>query len=231
MAQATFNEEGLYRAIGDLAALWYRRTGRPARAVDLCAATGLCALRVSRTVPVLSVTLVDSDANALQRAAQHLSCTPTEVQVGDASEFSSSARYDLILANSAYHHIHDDRKIEFLRVARTLLADDGAILVGDHFLPPYSCRSEFRRSVEVFYGELVKALHNQGEPAEAIDIIRRSALYCWCGEYEYKVSFPIFLDHCRDAGLRVKHLYEVWRPASELADTVGTYAIWLIPSS
>jgi SAM-dependent methyltransferase len=230
MAQATFNEEGLYQSIADFAALWHERAGRPARVVDLCAATGLCTLRVSRRVPVASVTLVDSDPQVLERATQHLSDIPAEVRLGDAAEFGSQSRYDLVLANSAYHHISDDRKIDFLRTARALVAEDGAILIGDHFLPPYCSNVEFKVSVEFFYGQLMAALESRGEPAAAINVIRRAALYCWQGEYEFKVSWPVFLEHCACAGLQIERVLGIWEPRCEMDVHVGTFAIWLRPS-
>ncbi len=230
MAQATFNEEGLYRSIADFAALWCRRTRRPARVLDLCAATGLCTFKVSRLAPVMAATLVDTDWSALQCAVQRNAGFPTEVRLVDAATFNSGSRYDLVLANSGYHHIPDDRKIEFLKTARTHVEKDGAILVGEHFLPPYANNVEFKRSVEAFYGRLIGELERRGESPVAINVIRRSALYCWCGEYEYKVSYPVFLDHCRKAGLQVEHVYEVWRAAADFEDPVGSYAICLIPS-
>src|SRR5258708_34102095 len=137
MAQATFNEEGLYASIADFAASWYELANRPARIVDLCAATGLSAMRVSRRVPVASVTLVDSDPVALECAVHNLSNIPTEIRCEDASNFTSPTPFDLVLVNSAYHHIPDNRKVEFLKAAGALVAEHGAVLLGEHFLPPY----------------------------------------------------------------------------------------------
>ena len=76
MAQATFNEEGLYLALTCFAADWYRRTARPARVLDLCAATGLAALRVAETIPLAAVTLVDCDSRFLLRARLRLGDLP-----------------------------------------------------------------------------------------------------------------------------------------------------------
>lgn len=229
MAQATFNEEGLYQAITAFAAMWYERGKRPARVVDLCAATGLCTMRVSRDVPVESATLVDTDRRALECAGQRLLNMPIELRVDDAAEFRSRSRYDLVLANSAYHHISDDRKIDFLKTASTLVEDNGAILIGEHFLPPYSSVQEFRRSVELFYSQLVQELEGCGESAAAIDVIRRSAFYTWIGEYEFKVSWAVFLEHCASADLRVERICKIWEPNGIGNSGVGTFALWMRP--
>src|SRR5215469_10203977 len=102
---------------------------------------------------------------------------PVDLRRADAASFTSSIPFDLVLANSAYHHIPDGHKVDFLKTARALVAEDGAILVGEHFLPPYKTSNEFRESVISFYTELIGELLTRGEPAPAIDVIRRSALY------------------------------------------------------
>jgi predicted O-methyltransferase YrrM len=230
MAQATFNEEALYRAIEDYSTSWYASTGRPARVLDLCAATGLCTFRVSQRVPVASATLVDTDENALDHAAKRLSAiSVVKTETGDSAKFTSSERYDLVLANSAYHHIADHRKIEFLKIACSAVADDGAILIGEHFLPPYNSQQEFRNSVETFYRELIAELQRRNEPTGAIDVIRRSALYCWLGEYEFKVSWPVFQDHCISAHLQACRVRKIWEPEGGRGTGAGTMAIWLQP--
>jgi hypothetical protein len=230
MAQATFNEEGLYQAIADFSTGWYASADRPARILDLCAATGLCTLRVSERVPVASATLVDCDSRVLDCAARRLAAiAPVETHTGDAVTFSSSVPYDLILANSAYHHIPDHRKIDFLRTACSVVAEDGAILLGEHFLPPYKSKPEFRASVQSFYGQMVDELERRGEEAQAVDVIRRSALYCWLGEYEFKVSWSVFLRHCASARLQVERAQKIWEPYGGHGTGAGTVAVWLRP--
>jgi SAM-dependent methyltransferase len=229
LAQATFNEEGLYAAITEFAASWYATAKRPARIVDLCAATGLTAMRICRQVPVVSATLVDSDQRALEHAAQHFLDVPLEVRCEDAAGFVDPHPFDLVLANSAYHHIPDDRKVEFLKAARALVAEDGAILIGEHFLPPYRGLSEFREAVVFFYTQLLGELQNREELPSAVDVIRQSALYCWLGEYEYKVSWELFLDHCAVAGLGVERVSRIWQPDALRDSDTGTFAVWLRP--
>jgi|ERR1051326_1182652 SAM-dependent methyltransferase len=236
LAQATFNEEGLYVAITEFAQQWFRYTQRSARVLDLCSATGLSALRVSQVIPVSSVTLVEIDNGALIKALDHFDKSLTLYSFcADAVSFRDSRPFDLILMNSAYHHIEDSKKTAFLRNAAHLLAEGGAILMGEHFLPSYRSDEEFRQSVVSFYKRLIDELENRGEPAEAINVIRRSGLYCWEGIYEYKVSWERFSRDLNSAELYLLKSNVVWSypdrrgAPSEDTDKIGSFGLWLIP--
>lgn len=211
LAQKTFNEEGLYRAIASFASDWYKSTGRPAKVLDLCSSTGLCALRVSRLIPVEAVTLVDVDQSVLAIGREYFDkpC-PIFTYCADAVTFQEGGPYDIILMNSSYHHIEDERKLDFLKNAASLLADGGVILIGEHFLPPYHNPDEYRESVVIFYSKLIEELQRRGEPAGAINVIRKVGLYCWEGQYEYKVSWSIFQSHSEQCGLRTCSKNLVW---------------------
>lgn len=235
LAQQTFNEEGLYRALQAYAETWSRHACRAARILDLCSATGLCALRVAETILTHSVTLVDNDAEALKQAEMHFDGRQAlRFCAGDAVEFDVNEEFDLILMNSAYHHIEDERKSDFLLNAVRLLAPDGLILLGDHFLAPYDSREQFRARVIELYSEMVLDLERRGEPLSAIEVIRQAAFHCWSGRIEYKVDFRKLqrdLSSLVDfpVGTLAQHL--VWSPPApaSLTDPLGSIALAIGP--
>jgi len=230
LAQGTFNEEALYQAIEEYAVQWYELQHRPASVLDLCAASGLAAGRVGRRIPVDFIDLVDVDEAALDYAIHRLSDgTPVCKHVVDAASFRPERKYDLVLANSAFHHIEDGRKVDFLKQARLALAEDGVILLGEHFLPPYSSFGGFRKAVESFYERLIPELLDQGEDDDAIRVIRRSGLYCWEGQYEYKVSWNIFLWDIARADLKIHEYRVLWAPPALRKFMAGTVAVALKP--
>ncbi|MEI6430171.1 MAG: class I SAM-dependent methyltransferase [Pseudanabaena sp. ELA607] len=210
-AQATFNEEGLYRAITSFAQEWYKKTNRIPRVLDLCSSTGLCAWRVAQVIPVKEVVLVDIDCRYLQVGVSHFEdVCPVSTFCEDAVNFNKGGAYDLILMNSAYHHIKDKEKVSFMKNAVNLLANDGKILVGDNFLPLYQNKNEFHQSVVIFYINLLQELEKRCEQNEAIEVIRKAAFNCWQGIDEYKVSFSIFQDHIRQSDLSIEQINHVW---------------------
>ena len=228
-AQSTFNESAIYAGIATLARQWHTQYRRPARILDLCAATGWTAKAVAQAIPVEYAALVDTDARALEIARANLvpSCA-VECWVQDAVDITPPSRFDLICMNSAYHHIEPSRKVDFLRNAHGLLDLDGEILMGEHFLPSYPA-SEYRRSVIDFYSLLLTELRKRREPVNAVGVIRRSALYSWEGLYEYKVAYKIFLTHLARARLQCAATQKVW-PQQEglLPPDCGSFVLRLL---
>jgi SAM-dependent methyltransferase len=212
LAQATFIEENCYREIALLAKKCFHNYHRYIKILDLCSATGLASLRITSSIDVGQISLVDIDAKALFKGSTYFqSICSISLHCEDAVSFSSNSLYDLIVINSGYHHIDNDRKTAFLSNAASLLAVGGSIIVGDHFLPPYEDESEFRVSVVNFYTQLIQELKKQGEPNNAISVFRKSGLDCWQGHNEYKVSLNQFLKDVKKAELEVIDLIEVWK--------------------
>jgi SAM-dependent methyltransferase len=226
--QATFNEERLYCALERFALGWFEVHKRSPFVLDLCCATGLSATRIASVIPVAGITLVDVDKDMLHRAAVRCSrLALTDSWSADAVTFSSSRSFDIILMNSSYHHIEDSRKVQFLTNARTLLAADGVVLVGENFIFDYARERGNKQSVVRFYGRLLKALSAVGESPQSINVIRRSGLYCWEGFYEYKVSRAQFLAHCKEAGLALAEYATVWAATDDPRDFAGSCALSL----
>lgn len=211
-AQATYQEEQLYAGLRARANNWGRENRCAARVLDLCAATGLATAAVAHAVPVASATLVDTDRHSLMLARDRLGGRfDLDIRIEDACKFHSNDRYDLILMNSAYHHIEDAHKVAFLRMARHHLDGQGRILMGEHVIPPYAATTEaYRRSVTQYYESLIHDLTLRGAPASAVSVIRRAGEYCWQGTYEYKVSYPILKQHIQAAALHMRYTEFVW---------------------
>jgi len=151
--------------------------------------------------------LVDVDQRALTLAKERLDDLQLKIDVitvrEDAAAFQDGRRYDLVLMNSAYHHIENDKKAAFLVAARRSLSADGWIIMGEHFLPEYTDRHSFRESVIQYYSAIIEELIVNGEPSDAIQVIRQAGLYSWLGEYEYKVSWSIFMRDVQSANLKI----------------------------
>jgi cystathionine beta-lyase/cystathionine gamma-synthase/SAM-dependent methyltransferase len=214
VAQETFNEQGLYKSITLFAQSWQEVNSHPPRILDLCSSSGLAAFHIAKNMLVESIMLVDSDQDALDASREifrEISC-PINIECIDAVDFIGKCKYDLILMNSAYHHIEDDRKVQFLNNAAQNLDKGGVIIVGDNFLPPYENNNEHLTSVEEFYSELINELFLRNASIEAIDVVATAGYYCWLKRFEYKVSWDIFLKDVALANLDLKKERGVWTP-------------------
>jgi SAM-dependent methyltransferase len=220
-AQKTFNEEALYGAIEAGAKAWHRQERRPARVLEFCSSSGLCALRVSRVIDVESVTLVDIDPDPLAVARRRFRSSPrVSTVLADAVTYRAPHMFDVILLNSAYHHIANRSKARFLANVARHLAPGGRVLLGDHFLAPYQRPNDFRAAVVAFYAPLLGELTRRHTHARAVEIIRQAAYQCWNREVEFKVSWPVFQRHLVGSGLRLRDYRVVWSPTRNVSPDV-----------
>lgn len=215
LAQATFNEVAIYEAFARLAAAIGQRAPRPLHVLDVCAATGLASHHAAANIRVGSMTLVDLDPGVLpQSRAKHDNRWPElHVVCADAVEFSGDRPYDLIVANSAYHHIADDRKRAFLRCLCRLLSCEGRVLVGDHFLPPHGPGdAELRRALRAFYTPLFAELRRRGSPEDAVDVVVQAFELALRRQVEFKVSWDRFEQDVNEVGLIIEEVVHIWDP-------------------
>ena len=234
LAQDTFNEKALYDRIVSLARKLTEKVNiQGVRILDLCSATGLCALQVAEAIDVSKIVLVDTNEAMLGKAKRNFEQIREKKGIdvsfrkADAVTFGGDGPFDIILMNSAYHHIDNDRKVQFLSNAVRLLSNRGFIIVGEHFISSFESNDEFRKRVVKFYENLINELQSRKETKKAISVIRRSGLYCWQGEYEYKTSFRQFNEDITKAKLGIIQTEVVW----QISDDVGTFALCLAPDN
>jgi SAM-dependent methyltransferase len=232
IAQGTFNEEALYVAGQGFASDWWQRAQRKPRVLDLCCATGLFSCRVAERIPVEGITLVDTDGESLRRAVTRLSASTPNLSAYcvDAATFSSPSAFDIILMNSAYHHIPDSRKLLFLQSARQTLTPEGRIILGEHFLPSYDGPQSFRESVIRFYSALIEALIIREASDQAVNTIRCAAVYTLERNYEFKVSWEHFHNDLTASSLVCEHFVPIWKPDILSSTFTGSAALVLRPA-
>ncbi|WP_089724046.1 class I SAM-dependent methyltransferase [Candidatus Thiosymbion oneisti] len=231
LGHTTATERDLYRALKDEARKIAARFQRPISVLDICAASGGAAWHIGSAVRYRRLVLVDMDPLMCEAARKRSWGTEdVEIVLADAVEWRGSEPFDLILANSAYHHIQDDRKTAFLMNLAAQLAPGGNILVGEHFLPDYADGDieSYRRSVQGFYEARVAALQEAGDAPGAIEVIRQTGRYCWERRYEYQVSRHVFVRHLAATGLRARSWKRIWPAESGvLPEDSGSYLISL----
>ncbi|HUL00023.1 MAG TPA: class I SAM-dependent methyltransferase, partial [Nitrospirota bacterium] len=213
-AQNTANELALYHESKRTVQKLFQKSKEPLLVVDFCAGTGLFSEHILEVANVGKVVCVDTDDQFLDASRQRLTKHANiefEFRNEDATTFRYPEKVDLILMGSAYHHVLNEEKVQFLKNAKELLKPDGHILVNENFLPPYSNSLEsYREAVYLFYSELIKYLEKMGTPDNAVDIIRQVAWYGYQYDYEYKVSYNVFHDHVKKAGLKISRKIRVW---------------------
>jgi len=179
---------------------------------------------------VSSLTLVDIDASAVGVAVSRLSgIAPVVPQITDAVTSVGDDRYDLVLANSAYHHIENARKGLFLARLAAHLNPTGQILIGDHFLPEFvDDDAGLSNALDLFYEPLLVELTLRGTSEVACEVVRKSVELARRREVEFKVSWSRFVQDVADAGLIIDRVVDVWQPGPPES---GSKAVRLLRAS
>lgn len=213
LGHTSATERLLYSAITEAAQARFRVSRRPLAILDVCAASGGCANEVLKKLPCDQLCLVDIESVMCEAAEKRRWPTANvSIHQADAVAWKADRQFDLILMNSAYHHIEDARKATFLLNMRPHLRRNGRILVGEHFLPYYHQDSleSYRQAVMQFYEARIAELQAKGDSQSVIDVIRQTGRYCWERRYEFQVCMDLFHSHARQAGLDICDQQRVW---------------------
>ncbi len=105
----------------------------PARVADVACGLGHSSLAIARGYPKVHVDGIDLDQASILRARDLLAGSGVDDRLAfhhaDAADPGFSHRYHLVTIFEALHDM--SYPVEVLRKARGLLADDGAVIVGD----------------------------------------------------------------------------------------------------
>jgi 2-polyprenyl-3-methyl-5-hydroxy-6-metoxy-1,4-benzoquinol methylase len=105
----------------------------PARVADIACGQGRSSIEIARAYPKVTVDGIDSDRASIERARENLAGSGVEDRVTfrerDAADADLAGRYDLVTIFEALHDM--SYPVEVLSAARRLLADGGAVFIGD----------------------------------------------------------------------------------------------------
>jgi ubiquinone/menaquinone biosynthesis C-methylase UbiE len=105
----------------------------PARVADLACGQGRSSIALARAYPKARVDGIDSDRASIEAARRNLEGSGVEDRLAfhevDAADPRLAGRYDLVTIFEALHDM--SYPVEVLKAARSLLADDGLVLIGD----------------------------------------------------------------------------------------------------
>ena len=227
------DEMRMLKRSGEVASNWLYRCNA-AHVLDLCCGTGLSMEALIAHPNVSSVTGVDVSTEYLDFARRRYSngrVIPTLLQDDAVTGSLPRARWDLVMLASAYHHIEDARKVDFLKRVRGLIGNMGRAVMAENVLPEYAPNdpNAYVEAVRRFYDlVLITARRDNPQlPDYIAGLIERVAQYGFDGDYEYKVSFSILQRHLMEANLEIESIERVWPDDSLLEPGGGNYILLL----
>ncbi|GAA4585952.1 class I SAM-dependent methyltransferase [Planotetraspora phitsanulokensis] len=109
------------------------RSEPPARIADIGCGTGWAGIAMALAYPLVEVDGIDLDSRGVETARANAESSGVaervRFRVGDAAELSGPERYDLVTIFEALHDMA--RPVDALRAGRTMLSDDGWLLIAD----------------------------------------------------------------------------------------------------
>lgn len=148
----------------------------------------------------------------------------------DIFEYDCDKSYDIVIANSGYHHIQDRLKVSFLEKLKSLVSKQGVIIISDNFLPPYKFEKERLDSVNLYYDSLQQYLLQNEANEETIWALNEIRTLELEHKEEYKVDFQRFKSHVEYSGLKFGSIIQVWQVES-VRTPAGSLLVTLKPAS
>ncbi len=189
--------------------------------LDLCSGPGNFVNHLNFVFPWLKVTCVDLNKVFLN-VGKSLFKKYKFIEA-DVTKLNLKKKFDCVTASSAYHHIEDKFKLDFLKIITNHLKDDGFVIICENFLPEYTDKKTRDKSIQIYYKELGKYYQEGNATDKSLMAIDEVYALEKSGVEEHKVTHSIFLKHIRESGLFVDSDIIVWQPKTLRASNAGSH--------
>lgn len=195
--------------------------------LDLCSGPGDFINHLLFAYPKLSGACVDMNDAFVESGNKKFNHYGFEFIKYDATKLNLQRKFDMVLASSAYHHILDGGKQNFLNVIKNHLKNNGIVLICDNFLPAYGTSRERKIAVAKYYKALLQYYKNGNAMRGGIKAITEAYALELAEHIEHKVPYSFFLKQIKRAGLKAFADIAVWQPESLKKDNAGSHVIAL----
>ena len=129
----------------------------------------------------------------------------------DILKVKLEAEYDLILSVFAYHHVPDNEKLNYLKIALNAMKKDGILILTEIYLPD-------REITKKYYAKLLNEIPVKNQSLQ--DFLTETAN---SKDFEYKVSKEFADKQLQSLGFREIESIKIWPLDKTFDDTIGTF--------
>jgi len=204
----------------------YREKIKHISILDVCSGPGNFPNYLSLYIPNIQVTGIDLNEKFLDYARQAYGHLGWRFIKADATILNLKKKFDFVTASSAYHHIPDEKKVQFLEKIASHLTKDGKIILCENFLPNHD--TDARTDAIHKYYSALKNYYSQGNATpKALELIEEVHQLELSGEEEHKVDFRKFQEHVRKVSLQIEVDRIIWQPEEFKEDNAGSHVLLL----
>ncbi|MEK6887453.1 MAG: class I SAM-dependent methyltransferase [Candidatus Aenigmatarchaeota archaeon] len=180
--------------------------------LDMCCGTGIFLRKwLSRLDISFSYTGVDINKHFLKYAIENSKMKTSEFILHDASTVKLNDKFDIVIATSAYHHIKDVTKREFLLNIRSHMESEGILIVYEKAIAPFKNPSEAARSGTEFYAKRIpEMMKNEKLDSHQIFGLYNEIYLSSIRLDEYKVSYQRIVKDLASVGLKIIRTTKLW---------------------
>jgi ubiquinone/menaquinone biosynthesis C-methylase UbiE len=197
--------------------------------LDMCCGPATFVNYLALVYPNIIVTGIDINEAFIEYASRRFGEYGWEFIKADAKGFELRRKFDFVTAASAYHHVEDDFKVDFLLNARKHLVTGGKVIVCEQFLPLYSNEGTRINAIDKYYALLRKYCSKSDMRKETMQAIDETHQLELSGHEEHKVHHAAFELHAQAAGFEIELDIPVWQPREFKKDNAGSFVILLEP--
>jgi len=199
--------------------------------LDMCCGPGTFVNYLALVYPNIIVTGIDSNEAFIEYASRRFEGYGWQFIKADAKDFDLKRTFEFVTAASAYHHLEDEFKVDFLLNARKHLVTGGKVILCEQFLPLYSNKGTRTNAIDEYYALLREYCSKGDMTKETIQAIDETHQLELSGHEEHKVHYAAFELHAQAAGFEIELDIPVWKPREFKKDNAGSFVILLKPLS
>jgi len=179
---------------------------------DFCGGIGNVTKKIAEKLPISKALIIDINKEFIEIAkSSGIKAENLETIHSDILDINLVKEYDLILSVFAYHHVPDDKKEKYLKIALSGLKEDGLLILTEIYLPNQELTNDY-------YKKLLEEISNKNPLLE--DFLNQTANST---NFEFKVSKEYADKQLKSLGFKEIVSIKIWPLDKTFDENVGTF--------
>ena len=179
---------------------------------DFCGGIGNVTRKIADSIPIAKATIIDINKEFLNIAeSSSIKSEKLETIHSDILEVKLEKEFDLILSVFAYHHVTDDKKEKYLKIAMDGLRNNGFLVLTEIYVPNQDLTVQY-------YKKLLNEIPTKNQLLEKFLMETANST-----DFEFKVSKKFADEQLKDLGFKEVESVKIWPLDKTFSGDIGTF--------